>query len=132
MRKPAKKKPTVSSRTRWSTFRENGTVWNSAAYRLTVVRVHARFDLRVDPQRRPFLHRAQQERLEVQEHLVVPFPVLGRLVRDDRREITVPASGPCWKQTKRNSYPPSGFRLARDNVLVTHPTAKLTDFFPYG
>jgi len=62
------------------------------SHRLTVVGVHARFDLRVNPQRRSLFHGAQQERLEVQKHFVVPFPVLGRLVRDDCGEVSVSAS----------------------------------------
>jgi len=68
-----------------------GSGW-VVSHRLTVIGIHARFDLRVNPQRRSLFHGAQQERLEVQKHFVVPFPVLGRLVRDDCREISIPAS----------------------------------------
>lgn len=71
-------------------------------HRLTVVGVHARFDLRVNPQCRPFFHGAQQERLKVQKHFVVPLPVLGRLVRDDCREISVSASGAEERQNKKH------------------------------
>lgn len=61
-------------------------------YWLTVIGVHTRFDLRVNPQRRSFLHGAQQERLEVQEHFVVSFSIFGRLVRNDCCKISIPAS----------------------------------------
>jgi len=73
---------------------------DSVSHRLTVVGIHACFDLRVNPQRRSLLHGAQQERLKVQKHFVVPFPVLGRLVRDDCREIPIPASASVRKTTK--------------------------------
>lgn len=61
-------------------------------HRLTIVGVHTRFYLRVNPQCRPFFHSTQQERFKVQKHFVVSFTVLGWLVWDNRRKITIPTS----------------------------------------
>jgi hypothetical protein len=46
----------------------------------------------MDPQGRPILHRAQQERLKVQEHLVGPITIPGRLVGNDRCKVPIPAA----------------------------------------
>lgn len=63
-----------------------------AEVRLTVHRVHARFYLRMDPQSGPLLHRAQEERFEVQEHFVVTFSIPRRLVGDYGGEVPVSAT----------------------------------------
>lgn len=68
------------------------------SHRLTVGGIHARFDLRVNPQCRPFLHGAQQERFKVQKHFVVPFAVFGWLVRDNRGKISVPTTAKVKRQ----------------------------------
>lgn len=62
------------------------------AYRLTVLRFHACLYLRVDPKGGAFPHRTQQEGLEVEEDLVLALAVPRRLVRDDGREIAIPAA----------------------------------------
>lgn len=62
------------------------------AYRLTVLRLHARLYLRMNPQSRALPHRAQQEGLKVEEDLVLALAVPRRLVRDDGCEIAIPAA----------------------------------------
>lgn len=61
-------------------------------YRLTVLRFHACLYLWVDPKGGAFSHRAQQEGFEVEEDLVFALAVPRRLVRDDGREIAIPAA----------------------------------------
>jgi len=61
-------------------------------YRLTVLRLHARLYLRVDPEGGALPHRAQQEGLEIEEDLVLALAIPRRLVRYDGREIAIPAA----------------------------------------
>lgn len=61
-------------------------------YRLAVLRLHTGLDLRVDPEGGALPHRAQQEGLEVEEDLVLALAVPRRLMRNDGREIAVPAA----------------------------------------
>lgn len=61
-------------------------------YRLTVLRLHACLNLRVNPESGTLPHRAQQESLEVEEDLVFALAIPRRLMRDDGREIAVPAA----------------------------------------
>ena len=59
------------------------------AYRLTILRLHARFYLRVDPKGGALPHRAEQEGLEVEKDFVLALAIPRRLMRDDGCEITI-------------------------------------------
>lgn len=61
-------------------------------YRLAVLRLHTSFDLRVDPQRRSFPHRAEKKRFEIKENFIFSFPISGWLMRNYRREISIPTA----------------------------------------
>lgn len=90
-------------------------------YRLAVRGVHAGLDLRVDPQRAPLPHGAEQEGLEVEEHLVVPVPVARRLVGDDGGKVPVPAP----------AHGALRFSLCQVSVEPPHPASRAGDL-PVG
>lgn len=62
------------------------------SYRLTVLWFHARLDLRMDPEGGAFPHRAQQKSFEVEEDFVFAIAIPRGLMRNDRREVTIPAT----------------------------------------
>lgn len=62
------------------------------AYRLTILRLHARLYLRVDPKGGTLPHRTQEEGFEVEEDLVLALAIPRRLVWNDGREIAIPAA----------------------------------------
>ncbi|CAH1398130.1 unnamed protein product [Nezara viridula] len=59
---------------------------------LAVQSVHACLDLGMDPEGGSFPHCTQEEGLKIQEHLIVPFPVPGWLMRNNGTEVRVATS----------------------------------------
>ncbi len=62
------------------------------AYGLAVEGLHAGLDLCVKPERVPLTHVREEEGLEVEHNFVRPLLEAVGLLRNDRRQVCVPAS----------------------------------------